>query len=255
MISGMERIQKTLSQERADRVPVVAELGTITAQTKGVSVRRYVQDGEIIAHCQIAAAENCECDAVIAIADLSVEAEAIGCPVVFPEHNTPYVQSPVLESISDLKKLEVPDPHTKGRMPEILKATRLMKANSNGRIVVAHVLGPMTIASRIMDVEKLLYLIVDKPDSFQQLLDYTTNVSIAFAEALIQEGADCIVMLDPSSSPAVLPPKLFREFTSLAVKRVFDHNKKCSPDVVNWYSVAGPTQAIIEDVEQCNCIV
>ena len=66
-------------------------------------------------------------DAVIAFADLCVEAEAVGCKTEFPENNYPYIKHPVMRSIEDLNKLSVPDPHKSGRMPEIIKAVKIMK--------------------------------------------------------------------------------------------------------------------------------
>ena len=138
-----ERVRATLQCERTDRIPVIPEVAAVTARLRGKSVREYVSNGEVLAECQLAAQETFQYDAVIAFADLCVEAEAIGCELVFPSDNYPYVKRPAIQSIDGLNALSVPNPLKDGRMPELIKAVHILKEKSLGRIpVVAHALGP-----------------------------------------------------------------------------------------------------------------
>lgn len=237
--------------EKTDRIPVIPEVAAVTARVRGKSVRDYVTSGEILAVCQMAAQEFFQHDAVFAFADLCVEAEAIGCKLAFPEDNYPYVKQPVIRSIDDLTKVSVPDPLKDGRMPEIVKAVTILKEKCHHRIpVFAHVLGPLTIASRIMDIEKMLYMIVDEPEYFKRLLSFTREVAVTFVKHLLSAGADGIIMFNPSASPAVLPARIFREFELPNLKQIFSFIKGYNPEAITWYSVAGAVQEIIKDMEQ-----
>ncbi len=249
-MNSFDRIRATLNREKTDRVPVIPEVGGITAKFCGRSLREYFTDAKVLSECQLGARDHFGYDAVFAFSDLAVEAEAIGCELEYPADRYPHVKNVAIESIDEISSLEVPNPHTSGRMPVIIEATKILKRETKGEVpVVAHALGPLTIASRIMDIEKMLYLIVDSPDKFKLLLDYTLKVSLRFISSLLDAGADCIIIFDPSASQAVLPAKLFREFELPNIKIIFDTIKERNPETLTWYSVAGATHGVIKDIE------
>lgn len=215
----------------------------VTATLCNVPVIEYVKNGDVIFQCQIEAARIVGSDVLFAIADLCVEAEALGCELVFPENNYPYVKTKIVTAPSDLDAKQIPDPYSDGRMPEIIKAVRSLSKDANGSTpVIANIVGPLTLASRIMDIEKMLYMIVDHPDQFARILDFCMEVSSTFAKALAREGADGIMVFDPAASPSVMPERLFKQFEAEPVKKIFSEIKKINPDIITWYSVAGPLQ-------------
>ena len=239
----MDRVRSVIQFQKTDRPPVIPELIAVTATMAGVSPKEYVRSGQLISECQLDARRKIGHDALFAMADLCVEAEAVGCATHFPEDNYPYIKDIVIREFSDLKKITVPNPESDGRMPELLKAVRLLKKNSRGEVpVIAHVTGPLTIASRIMDIEKMLYMIVDYPGRFKSLLDFCLDVSLAFANALLKEGADGIIVFDPTASPSVLSEKVFKEFELNPLRILFSKIRESSPEAIRWYSVAGPLQ-------------
>lgn len=238
-----ERIRATIRFQEVDRPPVIPELVAVTATLAGASPRDYVRSGEVIAQCQLEAQRRIGHDVVFASADLCIEAEAIGCETSFPDDNYPSVKSVVVRESSDVKKLKIPDPRSDGRMPELLKAVRTLKEETDGAIpVIASLAGPMTIASRIMDIEKMLYMLVDHPDHYREILRFCQQTATEFARALVKEGADGILMFDPTVSPFVIPARIFKEFELNAVRDIFNGLKRINPEIITWYSVAGPLQ-------------
>lgn len=246
-MTPLERLRSVIRFQEVDRPCVIPELIGVTATLTGVPIKEYVTSGKTLAECQLAAQRMIGHDAVFAMADLCVEAEAIGCQVKYPSDNYPYVVKPAIKDHSELSRLSLPDPRKDGRMPEMLNAMRILKAAVGGRIpVMGHVTGPITLASRIMDIEKMLYLIVDHPDRFSEVLEFCERVSLAFALEMLKEGADGIIIFDPAASPAVLPAKIFRQFERSPVKAIFSAVREAQPDVITWYSVAGPVQTNLE---------
>ncbi|MDH5508776.1 MAG: ASKHA domain-containing protein [Nitrospinota bacterium] len=241
-MNSTERIQAVIGFGRVDRPPVAPELIAVTATICGAAVGDYVKDGAVIAQCQMEAARITGSDALFAAADLCVEAEALGCEAHFPRNNYPHIKSPIVHSYSDLKQLRLPDPTSDGRMPQILKAVRLLADDSDGRLVLGNAVGPITMASRIMDIEKMLYMIVDQPDKFREIIEFCEGVASRFVDAILEAGADGILIFDPSASPALLPPRIFREFELEPIRRILAGAKQKNPSVVTWYSVAGPVQ-------------
>lgn len=242
-LSPFDRVRSALTFQEVDRPPVMPEIFALAATMMGETPRNYVRSGKVLAECQIEAQKRVGYDVLFAAADLCVEPEALGCGVEYPEDNYPHVKEPVLRGHADLKKLSVPSVAGAGRMPEVLSAVRILKREAAGNIpVAAAVCGPMTLASRIMDIEKMLYMIVDEPARFRDILGFCAEVSTVWTRALAAEGADIILMVDPSSSPSVLPSKIFREFSEAPVRSIFGRLKTEFPDILTWYSVAGPLQ-------------
>ncbi|MBI3580596.1 MAG: DUF4445 domain-containing protein [Nitrospinae bacterium] len=240
-MNSLKRVQSVVRFLEADRPPVIPEVVGVTATLNGVAPREYAKSGEVIAQCQLSAQKIIGYDCLFAVADLCVEAEALGSVVAYPEDNYPYVEKARINDLSDFERLSVPDPNRDGRMPEIIKALKIMKAAAEGEIpVVAHVTGPMTLLSRTMEIEKMLYTVVDHPARFREMLEFCTAVCSSFAVELVKNGADGIIMLDPSSSPSVLPARIFREFGLKPVSSVFSAVKGAGAGALTWYSVAGP---------------
>ncbi len=240
-MNSLKRVQSVVRFLEADRPPVIPEVVGVTATLNGVAPREYAKSGEVIAQCQLSAQKMIGHDCLFAIADLCVEAEALGSTVVFPDDNYPYVTEARIKDLSDFERLSIPDSYRDGRMPEIIKALKIMKTAADGEIpVVAHVTGPMTLLSRIMDIEKMLYMIVDSPARFKAMLEFCTAVCSSFAVELVKNGADGIIIMDPSSSPSVLPARIFREFGLKPVSSVFSAVKGADAGAITWYSVAGP---------------
>jgi uroporphyrinogen decarboxylase len=244
-MNSIERIKTVLSFEMPDRVPVIAQVFGHAAALAGVSLRDYVQDGELLARSQIQALRRYDYDTVFALMDTSVETEAAGSVLTYPQNQYPYVQSYAFSDSTDFEGLSAPDPHQDGRMPELLKAARILRQEvGKDVLVVGCVLGPMTVATQLLGAETALYLAIDHPERFAHLLDFAAEVAIRFGTAQIEAGAHLPVVFDPSASPAVIPYQFFREFELPRLQKVFTALKNAGA-AANWLHIAGPAVPIL----------
>jgi uroporphyrinogen decarboxylase len=247
----MERIRAALGFEKPDRVPVIAQVFGHAAALAGVSLRDYVRDGELLARCQIQALQHYDYDAVFALMDTSVETEAVGSILTYPRDQYPYITSYVLSNAENLEGLSVPDPQQAGRMPELLKAARLLRREVGDDVpVVGCVLGPMTVVIQLLGAETALYLAIDHSEHFARLLDFAAEVAVRFGTAQIEAGAHLPIVFDPSASPAVIPPQFFREFELPRLRKVFTGLKEAGA-AANWLHIAGPAGPILPLYPQC----
>jgi uroporphyrinogen decarboxylase len=244
-MNSLERITAAVNFQTTDRVPVIAQIFAHAAVLAGVAVNEYVRNGETLARCQLNALEKYGCDAVFAAMDTSVETEAVGSKLRYYDNTYPVVEKYVLTRGSDLNILSVPDPYKSGRMPEMLKALGILRKKiGDETLVVGCVLGPFTLASQLLGLENTLYLAIDDPERLGRLLDFTTSVIVQFGQAQIEAGAHLPVVFDPSASPAVIPPALFREFEMPRLRQIFQA-LKAKGAVANWLHIAGPAGPIL----------
>ena len=244
-MNSLERVAATLSFRTPDRVPVMAQVFGHAATLAEVKLGDYVRDGALLARCQIHALEYYGYDAVFALMDVGVETEALGSTLTYRDNQYPFVQSYVLAGGVNLDDLDVPDPRRAGRMPEILKAASILRQEVGQDVpVVGCVMGPMTLATQMLGIERALYLAIDQPERFAHLLDFAAEVAIRFGLAQLEAGAHLPIVFDPSSSPDVIPPAFYREFALPRLTRVFAAFKQAG-SMVNWIHTAGMAAPIL----------
>lgn len=244
-MNSIERILSTLKFEKPDRVPVIAQVFGHAAAVAGMNLGEYVRDGELLARGQIRALDRYGYDAVFALMDTYVETEAVGPVLTYFDNKYPIAKSFVLFGDSDPDTLTVPDPHLDGRMPELLTAAGILRDEVGDEVlVVGCVLGPLTLTTQLLGIEKALYLAIDEPEQFSRILNFSTDVVIRFGNAQIDAGVHLPLVFDPSASPEVIPPLFFSEFELPQLTRLFSSLKEHGA-VANWLHIAGPAGLIL----------
>lgn len=245
-MKSIDRITSTIKFERTDRVPVFSHIYGFAARLKDVSLKEYLNSGELLALCQLEAWKRFGYDAVAVFADSSLEAEALGSKISYKNDAYPHIEEYCLNSIRDWKYLSIPDPKEAGRIPVILEACRILKDEvGEETAVVGTVQGPMTLAGQLLGIEKLIYCIVDYPEEFWNLLNFTTRVMVIFGKALINAGAHVIHIFDPSSSCSVINRAVFSEYILPHLKQAFKEYKD-SGDPICWLNITGQTEPILD---------
>jgi uroporphyrinogen decarboxylase len=244
-VNSIERLLATVAFGTADRPPVIAQLFAHTAVLAGVPLGDYARDGATLARCQIDAWRHYGHDALFAYMDADVETEAMGSVVRYHDERYSEVATYALAPNAPLNKLRPPDPQKDGRMPEMCRAIRIMRAEAGAEVpVVGVVLGPMTLAVQLMGAEAALYLAADEPERFAELLGFTTLVAGTYGRSQLEAGAHLIMVFDPSASPAVVPPAFFRAFLLERLAELFSAFRSAGAAAA-WLHIAGPTEPIL----------
>jgi uroporphyrinogen decarboxylase len=96
-----------------------------------------------------------------------------------------------------------------------------------------------------MGIEKLIYFVVDHPEEFCNLLNFTTRVMVTFGKALINAGVQVIHIFDPSSSCSVINRAVFSEFILPHLQQAFKEYKD-SGNPICWLNITGQTEPILD---------
>ncbi len=216
-----------------------------------VKLKQYLQNGEILAQCQLNAQQVFDYDAVFVYGDNCIEAEALGTNVFFPENAYPYITNYLLENSSQLSDLPVVDPYRDGRMPELLRAAAYLRTELGDHLpVVGVVLGPMSIASQLMGLERLLYLFLDSPTGFERVIKYSAEISRKLGLALLAQGVHISAVIDPSASGSIIPEEVFVRYIQPCLRDIFTHFKEAGA-LACWLMITGNTQELLPHYSQC----
>lgn len=150
-------------------------------------------------------------DVVMPLFSVCHEAAAMGCKVDWgsPER-MPESGLPPFEHSTDIR---IPNDLLTGSACQVpLQAIRLLKKRLGGDAAVCgKVFGPWTQGYHLFGVENFLIGTLDDPDDTRRILERLMAVTIQFAEAQIDAGADCLLLADHATRD-LCSPKAYADF-------------------------------------------
>lgn len=185
----------------------------------GVTVKELVLSSELQAQGMKAIAKRCDTLASVSMMDLSVEAEAFGAKVRFSEDEVPTVIGALVTSEEEANALQIPSLNS-ARLPIYLNAIQTAKTMITDRPVFAGVIGPFSLAGRLMDVSEAMVNCYVEPEMVHTVLQKVTEFLIAYIGEYKKLGANGVVMAEPLAG--MLSPALAEEFSAPYVKQIVD---------------------------------
>lgn len=151
--------------------------------------------------------------------DLSLEAECFGSTIHISDDEVPTVTGSIVSSEEDADALQIPEigsGRTQIYIDAIEKAVQLIQ----DRPVFAGVIGPFSLAGRLMDVTEAMIYCYEEPDMVHTVLEKVTAFITEYILAYKKVGAHGVVMAEPLAG--LLSPALAEEFSSDYVKKIVD---------------------------------
>jgi uroporphyrinogen decarboxylase len=164
-------------------------------------------------------ADKTKSAASVSLMDLSVEAQCFGATIRISDDEVPTVVGRLVNDEDEANALEVPAVGT-ARSGIYIDAIGKAKELITDRPVLAGMIGPFSLAARLLDVSEIMMDCYDDPDMVHTVLKKATEFLINYAKAYKQVGADGIVLAEPVSG--LLSPMLEEEFSSPYVKEIVD---------------------------------
>jgi uroporphyrinogen decarboxylase len=216
-VTGKDRVLACFRHETVPP-PWIPFAGVHAGKLVGYTARELYTDVDKLIEGMLAAARHYYPDGLPVMFDLQIEAEALGCGLLWSDDAPPTVAAHPLENSQEIPSA-IPGPE-EGRLPLALEATRRL-AESIGERVALYGLccGPFTLASHLRGTTLFMDM-YDDPGYVERLLDYTTEVTCRVAELYAEAGAAVIASVDPLSSQ--VSPDHFTRFLTEPFTRVFD---------------------------------
>lgn len=204
---------------RSDSHRALPILSFPAAQKLNVTVEQLVKDSALQAEAIACIAKETDTLAAVSLMDLSVEAEAFGADVVFSANDVPVVVGQLVSDMDEAEALKVPDLEA-GRAKVCVEGMRLAKEKIQDKPLMAGMIGPYSLAGRLMDVTEIMYICYDEPEAVHAVLRKVTEYLIAYGQAMKDAGADGIMMAEPLAG--IISPAMADEFSTPYVKGVID---------------------------------
>ena len=193
-----------------DKTLVIPLLGAPGIQLSNTTLRENLIDWSIQFNTMRLLIERFQPDGIFPFMDLTVEAEALGLKINFPEDENPSVRSHSIKTEEDLEAIKLRYKGISGRMPVFIKVVENIAKNFS-IIKGAYTIGPFTLAGELMGVSELNMNVILNPELAHKFLEFTTYVIKDYAKALLDAGAETIAVLEPSA--VMLSPTQFEDFS------------------------------------------
>ena len=216
---GKELLFEVFRNKIPERTPWVPFAGVHAGKLKGYSAQEILTDGDKLLESLIEVNRVYSPDGQPVMFDLQLEAEILGCDLIWDKKTPPSVVSHPLAKTRKIG-LSIPGPDD-GRLPIILDVMRnLKKRVGNTTALFGLICGPLTLASHLRGTEFFLDLMKDQA-FVANLVEFCREVNKNIATYYIEAGMDVIAIVDPVVS--LISPKHFEQFLSEAYTEIFAH--------------------------------
>ncbi len=251
-MNSRERILSLFAGEEVDRVACFTGMGTVW----GVALEHYGyrfsdihSNAEKMARIASYPAETFGYECAVVPFDLCIEAELLGSEInTFLDSDKPLYpkpRNPIIGSEEEMEQLEIPlELNGLGRLSLVKEAIRDLKETVGEKVPVgSFVLGPYTLASQIIDFNKLLRFTIKKPDELNDLLANLTVLIIMVAQEYEKAGVDYITVREMSGTTDIVPPPFFQNIIFPHLQQIF--NKIKCPSVMH---ICGGTIPVLREM-------
>ncbi|MGN0493012.1 MAG: uroporphyrinogen decarboxylase family protein [Acutalibacteraceae bacterium] len=215
-----EILFQALKHEKCEQLPWVPFAGVHAGKLLGYDATEVLTDADKLFDSLIEVNKIYLPNGQPVVFDLQLEAEILGCDLVWTKNGPPSVSSHPLAEISEIPcRCKLPTAES-GRLPMVLDVMRRMKETvGNDTALYGLICGPFTLASHLRGNDIFIDMFDDE-EYVKNLLSFCTDVAKRMSELYIEAGMDVIAVVDPLLSQ--ISSDHFEEFISPNLIEIFD---------------------------------
>ena len=211
-----EWISDIIGNPKRRAIPIMTHPGI---EYVGKSVKEAVTNGNIHFEAIHALDKMYPSSACTVIMDLTVEAEAFGAEVIFPEDEIPTVTGRLLTDNESIGRLTIPD-MSAGRIQQYLLANKLAAGQITDKPVFGGCIGPFSLAGRLFDLSEFMMACYCETETAKMLLSKCKDFLKEYCGEIKKQGANGIIIAEPAAG--LLSPEGCEEFSSVYIKEIVD---------------------------------
>lgn len=205
-MKSSERVFAALKREEVDRIPVInpVSIANVELMERCNTYFPYVHtNAEKMATLAATGYEILEFDSIAPNFSVQQEAAAFGCKINWGEKNQMPDTKGCLYHRPD--EIEIPKNFLDHiAIKTVIDALKILKNKYNDEVVlIGKVMGPWTLAYHLFGVQKFLMDTILDPDMVSEILDRLKEVTVKFANAQFEAGADLVTLADHATGDLV----------------------------------------------------
>jgi len=199
-VTSKSLLKAAFLRKEVDRVPFVPYICGFAAKLRGVSMQEMLGDPTILANSLQDAVRLFDYDGVISVFDLTLEAEACGGRVVWPDEGLPRLTGHPLGEGRPIEDLDLSDIGNKGRIPVVMEATRRLKmVLGDDKGVIGVLSGPLTLFEGLRGKTLPEVMEEDAAES-REMLRAVETVATAMVRLYGEIQVDAVMVVEESLS-------------------------------------------------------
>lgn len=227
--SPKERLLRVLAGAQVDRPPVICTGGMMNAAIvevmgkTGHTLPEAHHDPGLMADLADDVREHTGFENLGIPFCMTVEAELLGSAIDFGTLSCePKIASEIFPSVSRVTYSTIPQMLESGRIGTIVEAGQRLAKRNPDLPVIGNITGPISTAASIVDPVTFLKELRKDRENSHRVLEYVSELLIAFAGRLLDAGVTLISIGDPTATGEILGPKMFEEYAVRYLNRVID---------------------------------
>ncbi|AKB80455.1 Methylcobalamin:coenzyme M methyltransferase, methylamine-specific [Methanosarcina horonobensis HB-1 = JCM 15518] len=237
-----ERLYRALRKQPVDRMPAVCFTQTATVEQMEASGAYWPEahaDAEKMATLAEAGHTVIGFEAVRVPFDITAEAELFGCGIKAGDlKQQPSVIKHSVKNLEDMDKIKNYNLN-EGRVGLILEAVKILSEKYGKELpVIGSMIGPFSLAQHINGDAWFGNLFTGE-DIVPALLDFCSDFNVAYAKAMVENGADTIAIIDPTASYELIGGEFYEKYALPYQKKIVDAMKEL--DVGTVLHICGNT--------------
>jgi len=224
-MNSLERVVTAISQKEPDYVPVYPILAGATRKLVGADYKTWATNADVCTAAFVKAVHEFDLDCVVTLVDLSVECDAWGQELIYPENEAahPNYDNCLVKEIEDYHKIKKVDYRTSERMMfHIDVCKNLMAQVGQEKPVVGFVFGPLGVLSMMRRQDNMYMDIYDDPDAVKSAVSAINETLKDYVNALIDTGVHAIMLDTLFASGSIMSKSMWMEMEGVFVKELAD---------------------------------
>jgi len=238
-LSPKERIFRVFDKKAVDRPPVVCPGGMMNAaivdvmENTGHTLPAAHHEPELMAALSRDVSEGTGFENFGVPFCMTVEAEVLGSSIDFGTLECePKIKKEFYKSVADVE-FKQPETTLKiGRIETVAKAISRISESNSDIPVIGSLTGPISTAASIVDPMTFLKELRKDKDNSHRVLEGVVEFLLAYANVMIESGADIISIGDPTATGEILGPKMFEEYAVPYINKLIDGIRRTNTPVV-----------------------
>ncbi|WP_342303768.1 methylcobamide:CoM methyltransferase MtbA [Methanolobus sp. ZRKC5] len=220
-----KRLARALTGQPVDRMPAVSVTQTGTVEQMeacGAFWPEANSDAQKMATLAEAGHTVVGFEAVRVPFDITAEAEFFGCEIKDgTQEQQPSVVGHVVSNIEDIAKLEGYN-LDHGRIGVVCDAIKILADKYGDELpIMGSMIGPFSLAQHINGDDWFMAIFTNEEFGLA-LMEFTTEFNVAYAKKMVENGADTMVIIDPTASAQLIGAEFYEKFVVPYHKKICD---------------------------------